>query len=383
LTRKQNFFYVVFMPFSKKYFIISLILSFLFFFTPPFPAFSQGDPGPAKKKSVKHKKDKSKKKPKKAAKKKKKKKGASVSAQKPEKPPVRVAPVVEEKERPVEMTPRPPILPAEGLPLQALVEQEIVHLKSTRSLLPADEISIQIYDLEGKRLLADLNGNTVRNSASLIKVFVMLAVYDQIARQELQETPELDRHLYRMIAISDNGATNALIHRLGHGDATQGIITVNALLQRYGFAGTRLRELIPEGGKTYANQTTVADTTYFFRLLYEQKLISPQYSQKMNDILLKNIHDRIRTTQIKKDGIAVADKTGYVRGLNGDCGIVYQGGNHRGCDYILSVIIENRNKPAEGSWGKKKSSVIRYLSDRIYQSLKNGYSKSGPMPRQG
>ena len=73
--------------------------------------------------------------------------------------------------------------------------------------------------------------------------------------------------------------------------------------------------------------------------------------------------------------MAVADKTGYVRGLNGDCGIVYQK-SQNGCnDYALSIIIENKNRPSDGGWGKRKSAAIRYLSDRIYQNLKNGRSK--------
>jgi beta-lactamase class A len=262
-----------------------------------------------------------------------------------------------------------------GGSLQDLVENEVVHLKAKGQLLPADQISIQVYDLNEKKMLADINGTVVRNAASLIKHFVMLAVFDSISRQELQETPEIEHRLNRMIAVSDNGATNWLIRRLGKGDSLQGIIGINALMGKLGFSDTRLRELIPEGGKTYANQTSANDNTQFFRLLYEQKLISPQYSLKMNDILLKNIHDRIRTHQIKQDGVAVADKTGYVRGLNGDCGIVYQK-NQNGCnDYALSVIIENKNRPSDGGWGKKKSVAIRYLSDRIYQNLKNGQAK--------
>lgn len=371
LTRKQKIFYVVFMPFLKKYFTISLIFALLFFFVLPIQAQNGSDGSSVKKKTAKQKVN-AKKKSKKIIKKKKKK----TSNKKRNKPTAirKALPPVEEKERPVESVVRPPNSPEATL-LQNLVETEVQHLKSTRQLLSGDDVSLQVYDLEGKRMLVDINGTVVRNSASLIKPFIMLAVYDQIARQELQETPELERHLYRMIAISDNGATNYLIHRLGRGDAAQGIGAVNALLQKMGFSGTRLRELIPEGGKTYANQTTAADTTYFFRLLYEQKLINPQYSQKMNDILLKNTHDRIKTTQIKQDGIAVADKTGYVRGLNGDCGIVYQGVLHKGCDYALSIIIENKNRPPEGQWGKKKSTVIRYLSDRIYRALKNGSAK--------
>jgi beta-lactamase class A len=381
LTRKQEFFYAVFMPFFKKFFTISLISSLLFLQNPSISARAEDNQPQDKKQTVKSPKKDAKKKTKNKVKKKKRKKEASTPKKKPKEPPRVTQPLIEEKERPVE-GPARTVLTTEGLPLQALVEQEVSHLKALNRLLPADEISLQIYDLEGKRLLADLNGNIIRNSASLIKPFVMLAVFDQVARHELQETPELERSLYRMIAISDNRATNQLILRLGRGDATQGIIAVNVLLQKTGFQSTRLRELIPEGGKTYANQTTVSDTTVFFKLLYEQKLISPQYSQKMNDILLKNVHDRIRTALIKKDGIAVADKTGYVRGLNGDCGIVYQGGVHKGCDYVLSVIIENKNKPAEVSWGRKKSAVIRHLSDRIYQTLKTGYTQSETKPRQ-
>jgi len=179
-----------------------------------------------------------------------------------------------------------------------------------------------------------------------------------------------------MIAVSDNAATNYLIRLLGHGDELQGIVAINTLMHKMGFSNTRLRELIPDGGKTYANHTSASDATQFFRLLYEQKLVSPQYSQKMNDILLKNIHDRIKTYQIKQDGIAVADKTGYVRGLNADCGIVYMRNLNGGSDYVLSIIIENKKPPSDGGWGRKKTAVIRYLSNRIYQTMKNGYPKS-------
>ena len=228
-------------------------------------------------------------------------------------------------------------------------------------------------------MLVDINGNVVRNAASLIKHFVMLAVYDSISRQELQETPEIEHQLNRMIAVSDNGATNWLIRRLGKGDSLQGIIGINALMGKLGFFGHSSPGAYSRWRKNLCQSNLRHDTTLFFRLLYEQKLVSPQYSQKMNDILLKNIHDRIRTQQIKQDGVAVADKTGYVRGLNGDCGIVYQKSQNGGCnDYVLSIFIENKNRPSDGGWGKRKSAVIRYLSDRIYQNLKNGQPKADP-----
>lgn len=359
--------------FNKKI-ILSLFLSFLLIFNLPLQA-AQATDGPVEttKKSI-HKKTK-KKKSKHLRQKKKRKKSPSIKKKNKTASPPGSHRVVEANDLPVENTFQSPVV-LEGSTIQSLVENELIHLKAGRRLLPGDEISLQLYDLNAKKMLADINGNETRNAASLIKLFVMLAVYDSISRQEFQETPEIEHHLYRMIAVSDNGATNYLIRRLGNGDALQGIMIINALVRRVGFSSTRLRELIPDGGKTYSNQTSAADTTLFYRLLYEQKLISPQYSQKMNELLLKNIHDRIKTPQIKRDGVAVADKTGYVRGLNGDCGIVYQKSLTNGCDYALSIIIENKTRPSDGGWGKKKSSVIRYLSDRIYLALKNGQSKS-------
>jgi beta-lactamase class A len=373
------------MTFFTKYFIISLILIPVFFLNQPLAATTDGEGSQAiRKKTLKQRTHKKKNKgpqikikknksiP--SAHRKKKKRGASfqkkkraVLTPKPLASGVIIGPSVEQPLR-------PPI-PVNGGSLQDLVENEITHLKDRGHLLPADQISLQVFDLNEKKMLAEINGNVIRNAASLIKPFVMLAVFDAIARQDLQETPEIDHQLNRMIAVSDNGATNSLIRRLGKGDSLQGIIGINALMGKLGFPDTRLRELIPDGGKTYSNQTSVNDNTNFFRLLYDQKLISPQYSQKMNEILLKNIHDRIRTHQIKQDGVAVADKTGYVRGLNGDCGIIYQK-NQNGCnDYVLSIIIENKNRPSDGGWGRRKSAAIRYLSDRIYQKLRNGYSK--------
>lgn len=366
------------MTLFTKNFINSLVLFLFIFCSFPLQAAQDGD-GPVMRtkkvvhvhKKTKNNKKTKKKKTKRPLHKKKKKKKYSIKKKRRADLFRETVPLVEEKDRSVELPVQQPES-KEGGSLQDMVENEIIHLKAIRRLLPGDEISLQVYDLNAKKMLADINGNVIRNAASLIKVYVLLAVYEAISRQELQETPEIEHYLYRMIAISDNEATNHLIHVLGKGDALKGIMVINALTRKFGFSGTTLRELIPEGGKTYENRTSVADTTRFYRLLYEQKLISPQYSQKMNDILQKNIHDRIKTLQIKQDGVAVADKTGYVRGLNGDCGIVYQKGLNSGCDYALSVIIENKSRPSDGAWGKKKSAVIRYLSDRIYQTLKNG-----------
>jgi beta-lactamase class A len=327
--------------------------------TPP----KSNPPAKVKKKSIKSSQAGSSKKKKKTAKTKKRNK-ARPAVKKPK----------AEAGLPLVSTVRPPAN-GDG-PIHEAVEQEIRYLRSNRRLQPGDEISIQIYDLADNKMLVDINGDQIRNAASVIKPYVMLAVYEQIARQELNETPDITRQVRRMITISDNHATNTLIRHLGQGDYQQGFVIINALVRKYGFQQTVVRELIPDGGKTYANRTSAADATLFFKLLYEQKLVNSHYSQKMTDVLLKNVHHRIKTQQIKQDGVAVADKTGYVRGLNADCGIVYQKNQQgKGHDYVLSIFIENKERPPDGSWGRRKSAVIRYLSDRIYLNLKTCTAK--------
>ena len=353
------------MALFKKKSLFSLLTALLFLLASSAPGVEQSQASAAtnsqafSKEKAKSKKIKKKKTPRKSSPSKKKKRRAAASK----------TPVSVRKNRPSPGTPIKPLTLNSNGSLQNLVENEILYLRAIKHLQSGDEVSLQIYDLSEKKMLVDINGTITRNAASLIKPFVMLTVYDQISRQELPETPELEHQMERMIAVSDNQATNQLIRRLGQGNTVQGFVAINVLLRKLGFHQTKVKELIPDGGRTYLNQTSAADATLFFSLLYEQKLVSPHFSQKMNEILLKNVHDRIETYQIKQDGAAVADKTGYVRGLNADCGIVYQKNQPGAHDYVLSVFIENKAKPGEG-WGKRKSTVIRYLSDRIYQNLK-------------
>ena len=125
-------------------------------------------------------------------------------------------------------------------------------------------------------------------------------------------------------------------------------------------------EAIPEGGRTYRNRTSAYDLSEFFRKIYKRSIISPHYSQKMIDILLDNHVHRIETPVLVQAGVPVADKTGYVCGTNGDSGIVFlRNINRNASDYVVSIIIENPYRPTNG-WGKRKTEVIRHLSNVIY-----------------
>jgi beta-lactamase class A len=251
-------------------------------------------------------------------------------------------------------------------PLPEIISTEICRLRETHHLLNTDDISIHIHDLSKNETVVNIKADRMRNAASLIKPFVMLTVYDLAQQNKVCLTDSIENHIYKMITVSNNESTNRLIRQIGSGSTYKGLEQINATIKKYGFRDTYLVEQIPEGGRTYRNRTSAYDMSEFFRKVYSRTLVSPYYSQKMVDILLNNKVHRIATPTLVQDGVPVADKTGYVRGTNGDCGIVFlRNIKHNASDYVVSIIIENPYRPQEG-WGKQKSAVIRHLSNLIY-----------------
>jgi beta-lactamase class A len=251
-------------------------------------------------------------------------------------------------------------------PLPEIISTELCRLRDTHHLLNTDDISIHIHDLSKNETVVNIKADRMRNAASLIKPFVMLTVYDQAQQNKICLTDSMENQIYKMITISHIESTNSLIRQIGNGSTYKGLEQINTTIKKYGFRDTYLVEPIPEGGRTYRNRTSAYDMSEFFRKVYSRTLVSPYYSQKMVDILLNNKVHRIETPTLKQDGVPVADKTGYVRGTNGDCGIVFlRNIKHNASDYVVSIIIENPYRPQEG-WGKQKTAVIRHLSNLIY-----------------
>jgi len=251
-------------------------------------------------------------------------------------------------------------------PLPEIVAAEICKLRNTRHLLNTDDISIHIHDLSRDETVVNIKADRVRNAASLIKPFVMLTVYDLAFQNKLGLTDSIETQIYKMITVSNNQSTNSLIRLVGNGSTARGLEKINATIKKYGFRDTYLVEDIPEGGRTYRNRTSAYDLSEYFRKIYKRSIISPHYSQKMIDVLLDNHVRRIETPVLVQDGVPVADKTGYVCGTNGDSGIVFlRNINRNASDYVVSIIIENPYRPTNG-WGRRKTEVIRHLSNVVY-----------------
>ena len=122
-----------------------------------------------------------------------------------------------------------------------------------------------------------------------------------------------------MIILSDNTATNILIDRLG-------IPQINDALDEYGLEGMRLRRKMFDAeaaARGLQNTITAASVARFLRLLYEERLVSPNASREMLQILKNQRLNGKIPFYLHSLGISVAHKTGEDDGTSHDAGIIF------------------------------------------------------------
>lgn len=198
--------------------------------------------------------------------------------------------------------------------------------------------------------------NKPMRSASMIKVFVLEMAYRDIAQGilsedtmlavekdtivggagSLQNSPigtlvDIETLLHKMIAESDNTATNMMIKYYG-------IEKINEYIKKQGYNDSSLNRYMMDydalaEGKD--NLTSVNDLGEFFRRIYYKNAVNSTYDEKMIKIL-KNQEDNDKIPYYLPKGTIVAHKTGEMLSAMNDGGIVY--GKH---PYILCILTDN------------------------------------------
>lgn len=219
------------------------------------------------------------------------------------------------------------------------------------------------------------NAEESMQSASVIKVFIMAAVYGKICYpaegEEAIYAPEqydgeLKELLTNMITVSDNEAANRLVELLGNGDFEAGKQIVNAFCRENGYTGTHLGRRFLEENPTDDNFTTAADCGKLLRAIYEGSCVSQEASAKMLELL----KGQTRTGKIPSglpQGITAANKTGemserYGLGcIENDIAIVY--GEQQ--DYVICVL-------ANDLAGRNEEAIqkIQEISSYVYEMLR-------------
>lgn len=218
------------------------------------------------------------------------------------------------------------------------------------------------------------NADISMQSASVIKVFIMAAIYGRVCYpdpghdsiyMEEQYEGELKELLINMITVSDNDAANRLVELLGTGDFEEGKAIVNEFCQENGYTGTHLGRRFLQENPVDDNYTTASDCQKILSDIYTGDCVCEEASAKM----LTMLQGQTRVSKIPAglpEGISSANKTGemsegYGLGcIENDIAIIYG----EKADYILCILANNLA-------GKNKEACekIRDISSYVYEIL--------------
>ena len=202
--------------------------------------------------------------------------------------------------------------------------------------------------------IVSVNGSTQHASASMIKLVVLAALFDKVAAGEIDlsaqveikasdivsgtgtvqddgpGTYELRELARRMIADSDNTATNVIVDLIG-------MDAVNEEASKLGLTGTVMARKMMDmvaADQGMRNRMTSDDAATILNLIASGKLVNEQMSELAMNFLLQQTINAGLTDAIPA-GVQVAHKTGELNQAEHDGGIVLAA--H---PYVLVVMTE-------------------------------------------
>jgi len=245
-------------------------------------------------------------------------------------------------------------------------------------------IGLHSVSLADSEVSFSLNSDEVFPAASIIKVPVLLEFYRQVEEGTLDlgevrplrgedkaggsgvlqhlgagsTTLALEDYARLMINLSDNTATNVVIDLVGMG-------SVNRLLERLGLQVTRLtrkmqaKDVDPD---KVENLSTPIELTRLMGMIYRGKGLSEYVCGKALDTM------KLYKTGVIRDavpaGIALADKSGWMGGVECDTGVVYLPSPY-------AVTVMAKNVPAWDRGGLEAKETMREIAAAVHEYYEN------------
>ena len=242
---------------------------------------------------------------------------------------------------------------------------------------------VDITDVRHPRVAA-VNGDTMLYAASLPKIAVLLAVFQRAEEGKLQIDDETYRELLRMVRRSSNEDATALMRKVG-----EDYIARVLLSPRY-----RLYDPLHNGGlwagKEYAqvgawrrdpmynlsHAATPMQVARFFYLLETGRLVSPEASQKMKEILGHSAidHKFVRGIREIHPSAIVYRKSGTWGNHHADGALIER---RDGARYIAVGLAES---DSGGEWLKQLIILMDRLIDADWSAprLHRAHEQIGP-----
>jgi beta-lactamase class A len=262
--------------------------------------------------------------------------------------------------------PLPPLQACADQSLQKGLEASLTALKLDRAVRNKSlcVALVDITDPESPRL-ASVNGDNMMYAASLPKIAILLGAFERIERGELTLTSDLREKLTRMIRNSSNQAATEMLNLVGK-DYLARLLespryrlydpTLNGGLwigKDYGKSSAWKRDPL----HNLSHGATAFQVARFYYLLETGRLVSPEMSREMKEILGKPAihHKFVKGLEQAGRDAKIYRKSGTWQNFHADSGIIEHGG-HR---YIAVALAQD---PAAGQWLSK---LIVSLDDLI------------------
>jgi len=252
--------------------------------------------------------------------------------------------------------------------LNERIKSEVANLDNSTSA----NYTVAFMDLKSKDYMS-YNSRKV-NSASVIKIFIMIEAYRQIeagvlnenedivlrdymkvggsgilAREEDGTSQKIENLIDLMMTQSDNTAANMLIDKLG-------MDNINKTIGVLGMNDTVLsRKMMDQNAinNGIQNYTSVNDLCKVLKMLYNGECINKEYDSKMLDIM-KRHQNSTKIPNSLPNTVLVSHKSGEFTGVENDAGIVF---TDKG-DYILCILSDNGNSGEQISNINKISKMV-------------------------
>ena len=179
---------------------------------------------------------------------------------------------------------------------QKILEYELAQNKTWQKLIRQKKMAVGLVDLSdlGHIIFARVNGSEMMYAASLPKIAVLLAAFHSFEYDGLEQTPRIMNDLVLMIRKSNNQAATRVIEKISLKRIQEILMMPQYEFydQNHGgglwvgkkYAKTDRR--LPEPLKGLSHAATAAQVCRFYYQLAMGRLISPERSRQMLEILV-------------------------------------------------------------------------------------------------
>src|SRR6266481_4901033 len=222
---------------------------------------------------------------------------------------------------------------------------------------------VDVTDMEHIRY-AGLNDREMMYAASLPKICALVAGFERIQSGQLKYTPAVKEMFTRMVRYSSNADASRAIRTVGF-DYISRVMTSPKydfydpsqngglwLGKAYGGPSDYWK---PDPLHHLSHGATTLQVARFFLMLHEGRLVSPEYSAEMKEILSKpGLHHKF-VKGLEGRGCAIYRKSGTWSRYHADAALVEHGGR----SYIAVALMEDENG------GRIFPQLIQRLDDLI------------------